>query len=197
MGTGVQNRRMSTLSSERLKYEEVWDNPSYREISPGEDSAPEFVSLIDDGPVIDFGCGTGRAATEIARTNEVLMLDIANNCLDDHIVLTDTMRFSRHCIWDKYCEVTDWGFCCDVLEHIPENKVDSVLENIRDHCMKGAYLRIYLHKDNGKFHKDTLHLTVRPFEWWKDKIESLWDNVQSSTNGTAATFFMNNEDTNA
>ena len=179
---------------EQEKYEQVWDNPAYRKVSPGELVAKTFSEAIK-GSVIDFGCGTGRAALLISEKWPVMMLDHAENCLDDKVrqSLGPNLRFQKQCLWEPYERVADWGFCCDVLEHIPEEYVRDVIQNIKDSCREGAYLRIYLNKDNGKFSDHPLHLTVKPFEWWEEQISSLWKIDSAETNGTVATFWVKHE----
>ena len=48
---------------EQEKYEKMWAQPSYRDFSPGEATAMNFLKVARPGKgdeVIDFGCGTGR-----------------------------------------------------------------------------------------------------------------------------------------
>lgn len=173
---------------EKEKYEQVWDNPAYRKVSPGELVAKDFSDAIR-GSVIDFGCGTGRAALIISEKWPVTLLDHAENCLDDKVKEAG-LKVKQHCLWEPYDDLKDWGFCCDVLEHIPEEKVEAVLDTIANSCVEGAYLRIYLHKDNGKFSKEPLHLTVKPYGWWEEVLKSHWKYVSGTDNGTVATFWV-------
>ena len=63
-----------------------------------------------------------------------------------------------------------YGYCCDVMEHIPPEKVDKVLANIMAHCGK-TFFSISFQEDHfGRKVGHPLHLTVRPFEWWRDKL---------------------------
>lgn len=182
---------------EKKKYEKVWAIDEYRKVSPGALSVDDFFNRLDPWTeVIDFGCGTGRAGKELlSRGVEVLMVDIADNCLDEDIKnkLSERFRFKQVCLWDSFDFKAEYGFCCDVLEHIPEQYVDDVLRNIFNACSKGIYLRIYLHEDNGKFIDEPLHLTVKPWRWWFDKLISLSPQICMNTNETVATFWITRE----
>jgi hypothetical protein len=73
------------------------------------------------------------------------------------------------------------------MEHIPEEKVDEVLDRIAA-CADKAYLRIFLMPDNGKFIDEPLHLTVKPMEWWEEKIKSRWSTYTVDHSEMVATF---------
>ena len=187
---------MSTLSlTEQLKYDKVWGIEAYRKVSPALYAVEEFLQWIDNGSVIDFGCGTGRASLLISGYNPVTMVDISEYCLDPEIInnLSPNLEFKQQCLWELDIPSADYGFCCDVMEHIPEEKVDKVLSNISNH-VNDCYFRIFLHKDNGKFIDEPLHLTVRPKEWWHVKISKLFNSVIMKSNGTVATIYARKHD---
>ena len=65
----------------------------------------------------------------------------------------------------------EYGFCTDVMEHIPPDKVDVVLNNIL-HAAQSVWFSICLIPDDcGVLIGEPLHLSVHPFEWWKKKFE--------------------------
>ena len=171
---------------EREKYEKVWNNPDYRRISPGRLSVPDFLSWSGGkGSVVDLGCGTGQAARALFEAGHVHvhMVDHAYNCRDEGI----TLPFYQQCLWElDLPETYDYGFCCDVMEHIPTGKVDEVLRRIASHCDK-VYYRIFLHEDNGKFTDGTLHLTVRPAEWWLEQVRKYYDTEDWEKKGMVVT----------
>jgi hypothetical protein len=170
----VGNRDMMDDLKEReqAKYEKVWRNKAYRKTSPGERSVLDFLDWYGKGgKLADLGCGTGRASLKMGHWFEITLVDHASNCRDR---AAEKWPFYQQCLWELDIPKQDVGFCCDVMEHIPEEKVDLVLEKIREHCPK-AYLRIFLMKDNGKFTDETLHMTVKPCAWWEEKIAKLWD----------------------
>lgn len=78
------------------------------------------------------------------------------------------------CLWDHPpLDRVDWIFCCDVMEHLPPEKVGLVLDRIFKECRKGGYFQIHHREDrwigaSGKMHD--LHLTIRPLGWWTSKL---------------------------
>lgn len=171
-------------NAEALKYFKLWENhPSYRMTAPGEDLATVFLQHARPKPgasVIDFGCGTGRGALMLALLGHmhVTMLDFAGNCLDPEIRLMLTsqkhaMRFLHHDLEEKIPLVAEYGFCTDVMEHIPPAKVEGVLGHIlmaAQHC----FFSIATGPDNcGGLIGETLHLTQKPYAWWLKKFTDL------------------------
>jgi len=63
-----------------------------------------------------------------------------------------------------------YGYCTDVMEHIPPDKVDRVL----DHILKAAqhvFFSISTQEDNcGELIGETLHLTIESYGWWLKKF---------------------------
>lgn len=161
---------MSADTSERIKYEKMWAIDGYRKNSPGEKGAVQFLDFNPNGStLVDLGCGTGRAGKRLSSRFKVTLFDIADNCLDPGI----SLPFVHGVLWEALPKA-DWGFCCDVLEHIPTDKVDEVLDRMSD-AYKGVYLRIFLKEDKfGKEIGEDLHLTVKPYCWWDEKIRERW-----------------------
>jgi SAM-dependent methyltransferase len=151
----------------------MWDNPDYRKTSPGEALTEFFQIACKPEPedfIIDFGCGTGRATKALKEAGfRVLGIDFASNCLDADI----DVDFAEYNLWELPEEMKcDWGYCCDVMEHIPSSKVDDVLANIARSCRKGCFFNISMEPDNfSKGSSDKLHLTVMPVEWWINMLE--------------------------
>lgn len=176
--------------SERLKYEKAWDMPKYRTQSPGERSVEHFLGLTKDGEtVVDVGCGTGRASLIISKHHDISMADIAKNCLDEAVEKEIGDKLEIMCLWSDELPKADWAFCCDVMEHIPEDHVDEVLSNIARNTKK-AYLRIHLGNDVfGKTYLgEPLHLTVKPHSWWLNKISNYIDVESHVQEGKTSTF---------
>lgn len=166
------------------KYTLLWRLGSYRDISPGEQAVPTFLDVVrPEGKIIDFGCGTGRAALELHRAgHQVQLVDFTENCRDYDAM---TLPFLR---WDlsKPCPARGQvGFCADVMEHIPTEQVDSVIRNIMD-CVPKAFFQISTVADVfGQVIKHTLHLTVRPHRWWRETFARLgyavtWDKSEEA-----------------
>jgi hypothetical protein len=64
------------------------------------------------------------------------------------------------------------------MEHIPPQRVDDVLANIRDCCRKGAFFQIATRKDvMGQLIGQPLHLTVQSADWWAETLSRHWQSV--------------------
>ena len=170
-----------TAETEREKYELMWEFDSYRYSSPGEHLVGVFLERMGAIPgdsVIDFGCGPGRATQKLQDAGlKVLGIDIAANCLDPDV----SVPLRVECLWDfpDDIEVADWGYCCDVMEHIPPDKVDATLKGIRDRTKEGVFFNIaFQHDTHGEAVGKRLHLTVHSKGWWENKLREHWPRVE-------------------
>lgn len=180
---------MDLAQQEQEKYEQMWNYKDYRRSSPGEravEHAYEALGMQAGDNLIDFGCGTGRALLKFQEKGlHVGGVDIAENCLDAHV----GVLFRKECLWNLPKMSVMWGYCTDVMEHIPPEKVADVLDNIRRSVTHGAYFKIHMGPDAfgpmklGK----PLHLTLRNPEWWTAKLEACFEEVSVSVEGKTAT----------
>ena len=172
---------------EQEKYDLIWKEvPSYRECSPGEGFAPLFFKAFEGQlragqSLIDFGCGTGRVARDFLSIGlHLTLIDISPYCLDDEVrAIVDLLRgqveFLPACLWNLPKEVkpAHWIFCCDVLEHIPEDCVEKTLSGMAKRMRHGGFMAICLKEDlSGKKIGKPLHLTVKESGWWKERLQS-------------------------
>lgn len=70
----------------------------------------------------------------------------------------------------------DLVVCIDVMEHVEEDCVDSVLDHIQSLAGKCVYFNISC-RLAGRILSDgrNAHVTVRPSDWWCEKLKSRWD----------------------
>ena len=173
---------MNVTESEKNKYERIWRKSVYRENRRSALDAQAFLKAcrISAGDsIIDFGCGAGYASSYFTRHGlRVLAIDIAPNCLSDD--LPARFDFLESCMWALPADLgADWGFCSDVMEHIPPDKVEIVLSAIALSIKHAVFFSISVRPDGcGKLIGDTLHLTVQPKEWWRDRLRSYWAIVE-------------------
>jgi hypothetical protein len=166
---------------EQSKYAKVWEHAKYREVSPGEQWANLFLQQAKpphNSDAIDFGCGTGRGALQMALFGglNVTMLDFASNCLDEDIVpmletQSHALRFVQADITKPLPASAPYGFCTDVMEHIPPKDVDQVLDNCLMACQHVFFQISTVDDVCGKIIGFPLHLSVHPYEWWLDKFK--------------------------
>lgn len=165
-----------TGNSEVFKYGKMWDIPAYRVVSPGEDLIPLFLMHANppkNSQIIDFGCGTGRASLTLHGLGyKVLMIDFARNCLDDQVKEVIGDKFIKADLEKKSPVVSEYGLCCDVMEHIPPDKLDTVLANILM-ASRNVFFSISTKEDNaGELIGEDLHLSVHPYSWWYEKFKA-------------------------
>jgi len=153
--------------TERDKYTRMWQIDAYRTYSPGEVAAPTFLGLVKvegKGPVIDFGCGTGRGGLALAKAGlDVMLTDFVSGCRDQEALVLPFIE------WDltRPCPLrAPYGYCCDVMEHIPPDDVEKVIL----HIMRSAetvFFQISTTRDSfGAVIGQQLHLSVHPHDWW-------------------------------
>lgn len=174
---------IKSTNPEREKYLKLWDNPAYREVAPGEQLAWHFLTQAKpprDAEVIDFGSGTGRGALMLALLGNmrVQMLDFAPNCLDPEVAEACKTQPDR--IKFMVCDLTKdvpvnaaYGYCTDVMEHIPPENVTRVLRNVlssAQHVFFGIATRPDI---MGETIGEQLHLTVQPLTWWLKQLTDL------------------------
>lgn len=157
--------------AEQAKYEAIWGLDQYRVRSPGLrmlDRALKMLRPVSDGSFTDWGCGTGRVAHALHDQGyPVRLVDIAPNAY------RGGLPFVHACLWrlPENLPASDYGYCADVIEHIPPEKVQDVLEGIAKRTTKACYFQIAMFDDHhGDAIGETLHLSVFPAEWWKRRI---------------------------
>lgn len=169
-----------TPDTERAKYERVWTHDDYRRVSPGEkgvDFAIEQMGWQKGQHILDLGCGTGRATFKLVEAGmRAIGVDTADNAPTPGVGI----HFIQHCLTSPMGAFTPApdGFCTDVMEHIPPHLVETVLRNIADAC-QSVFFGIAHFPDS--WHGETLHLTVRPPEWWADILSNHFSTVDRLT----------------
>ncbi len=169
-----------TAAGERRKYEQMWTFAEYRDdhASAHAHRAIELFAAPAGATVIDFGAGAGYASRVLLDAGlRVTAIDIAANSMAPDIAARVTLIVGN--MWEMPVEiVAAWGFCCDVMEHIPTSCVDAVLRFIRASTTRATYFSISLRPDGcGRLIGETLHLTVRPLEWWIETLGREWPSV--------------------
>jgi len=158
--------------TERDKYRSMWNVPDYRNVSPGEGCVKQFLELVKpDGLILDFGCGTGRASLALyGAGHRSFLIDFADNCRDQEAL---NLPFLEWDLTSPLPMTAEFGFCCDVMEHLPTDQVDVVIANIMDAASTTYFQISTLHDYFGGTVSTSLHLTVRPAGWWAATFENL------------------------
>ena len=158
-------------ASEREKYQKIWRLPEYRRRSPGLRHLHQALGWMQPRACsswTDWGCGTGAVADALADLgHEVRCVDIARNAY------RGALPFWRACLWDlpEGMPATDYGYCADVMEHLPREHVEPALAGIASRTVEACYFQVALFKEHfGDQIGQTLHLSVFPADWWRRRI---------------------------
>jgi len=171
------------LTVEAKKYYKAWQIEEYRGYSPGEGLVPVFLeSYNPTGTCIDYGCGPGRAGKALYEAGlDVLMFDFAPNALDEAVEesLNDRLRFEQVDLTQPIELVdgedlwqSEWGYCCDVCEHLPESQIDAALDNILK-SSKSVFFQISTLPETWGEHpavQEKLHMNVQNYWYWLVKF---------------------------
>lgn len=166
---------------EREKYRKAWAIPSYGDFAPGLHElagALKWMQPTQGASITDWGSGSGKASDALVdRGFKVRMVDIAANAYrGKHGPVIEA------CLWDlpATLEATDYGYCTDVMEHIPPERVDAVLSGIAQRTTKACFFQIALYHDRfGAQVGAPLHLSVFPPAWWVERLGNHFARVET------------------
>ena len=183
--------RPKEIMTEREKYERMWAYPNYRSVSPGELCVDTFLQVVKpSGKVIDFGCGTGRGAIKIKEYGcDVLLVDFTDNSRDFQAMV---LPFLQHDLTKPFSNIyfSKYGYCTDVMEHIPTEDVFQVIENIMS-VSEVVFFNISTISDvMGELIGQDLHLTVKPHQWWIELFKEMGYNVPWEEERNIASLFV-------
>lgn len=160
----VLHREVYTAAWEMQEYRQkchsldLWH--SHREIFP-----------LKFNSALDIGCGLGLLLWEwYFAGKDAWGVDWTYNCLDTHVKQFYGHKFKQQCLWEMDMgRRFDLGICTDVMEHIPEDKVDAVLERIRSHCDTVIFKIANFPSQVLGYN---LHPTRKPADWWLERIRA-------------------------
>lgn len=169
---------MSIGAQEQAKYEEIWQIPAYGDTSPGERYASKFEELCEPWPgasVVDLGCGRGDGGR---RLEESLELEVS--FVDLVKAEGAPGELIQQALWVPLPRRWNFGYCCDVMEHLPEQFTMLAARNMLDACQHGVFFSIAFFQDSfGSYIHKPLHLTVKPFTWWRDSLREIGEVVEA------------------
>ena len=201
-----------TLEDEKAKYEKAWSHTAYRNSSPGEVFVADFIQmecetngtdgLVSEGLLADFGCGCGRASLLFHRMGlQVDCYDIAENCFDPEVAEVMAPYLRNMGFWsDEFKQVEsfyDYGYCCDVMEHIPPERVDEVIKSIVSKCRRVFFSVCFENDHFGEHLEEHLHLTVQPFLWWRNKFLEYGNVIAAKDLFSNGVFLIESRDPNS
>ncbi len=171
-------------AQERAKYEEIWQIPAYKNYSGGLENVERFMKVMNPPPspiretltLIDIGCGEGLGGLAFQRLGfQVDWMDLTRAGLHVNVPLGRFIEAPLWSDWGSQRRTLGWryGFCCDVMEHIPTEYTMLCIDRILSYCGQ-CWFQIDLNPDQfGKMIGEPLHLTVRPYDWWLVRMATL------------------------
>ncbi len=165
---------------EQTKYEKIWKTPNYAKMSPGKGFVKVFGELAhpqENEGLIDLGCGSGKAGRALAKRYKLNV-----TYLDFVQVDKRNKPFIKRVLWKPLPPrnpAWSYGYCCDVMEHIPIEYVMLVLENIRKACRHAFFSIANCPDQFGRNIGETLHLTVMPYSWWLGKLQEIGEVIDA------------------
>lgn len=171
--------RQTMAQSEQAKYETMWGKPEYLNHSPGAYYAEAFGEISKcskDEPVIDLGCGDGSGGKALEKLYGVKVTYL------DFVRKGRLFPFIQQPLWHAIpARNPRWryGYCCDVMEHIPIEYTTLVLERIRAACENVFFSVSNIPDGCGKLIGEPLHLSVMPYQWWLEKMKEIGEVVDA------------------
>jgi len=156
------------------RFQRIFMNDVYRHNRKCENQVARFVEeygIGRDALIVDFGCGAGHACRYLAEAHHrCLGIDIAANAL--HADSAGRFPFLRANVWRLPFHLQgDYGFATDLLQTIPEPHLDKTLNTIRSSINHETFFNISVRRDGyGQRIGERLHQTVRPREWWLERL---------------------------
>ena len=155
---------------ERDKYTEMWTVPDYHVCSPAlywmdmffQVAKPEFGQTV-----LDVGAGAGAGSRELKKRGlAVQAFDLTASAWKH-----DDIRLMVGSVWRDLPNVSppyDFVFCSDMMEHLPTEFVALAVSEMLRVCGKAFMTVSFQQEFHGQFIGQHLHLTVKPFIWWRN-----------------------------
>jgi 2-polyprenyl-3-methyl-5-hydroxy-6-metoxy-1,4-benzoquinol methylase len=119
-----------------------------------------IVNELKPKSILDFGCGKG-----------LLLDNLKINCIKVNYDPGVT-EFSK-----EPKEKFDLVINTDVLEHIHENELEHILNKIKSYSNKVIFCICIIKAQTILPNGENAHCTVKPYEWWKNKLNTVFNNV--------------------
>jgi len=189
----MSNNQLSKEYFENLEYYKKMHVDGYN-LTNGKTRRPEeayngkstlfFAKLIKEiitknkiSTMLDYGCGKGFFYKNPSNQNGLqitslknywnIEIDLYDPCFEENSNLDENKSY-------------DLVICVDVLEHIPTNDIDWVLEKLLTKANKYLFINVACHPaiallPNGK----NAHINIQSPKWWHDKILNFQDKLKN------------------
>lgn len=141
--------------------EGYWDYPAHFKTF-------EKIMERNPGSVLEIGCARGYTLKRLCDHGVTVGgLDISKHCYltraTDEVQVWDITQIP----WPIKDKQFDLIFSCAVLEHIPENEIENVIEEMARVSKRGLHGIDPGDNDDGF---DKTHCTLKPLGWWASKL---------------------------
>ena len=137
----------------------------------GENAIP-FIRNISPKSLCDVGCGYGRFCNEISNfVDDVYGVDIAS-VATGNVISNEKIKYIDSDAKDIPLtnNSVEWITSFDCLEHCLPQDIDTILKEFDRIASKGFLFSISY--DPCWDHGLQLHMTVKPEEWWIEKLKA-------------------------
>lgn len=134
-----------------------------------------FSHEIEARSAIDYGCGKGQQYTKVIQPygeggGPVLTLE-------QHLGYVTTKYDPA---WPEFekppAAPADLVWCVDVLECIPEEDMDMVIDDLFRLALKGLFVTVASYPAKKTLpNGENAHLTIKPEAWWRQKFNEAMD----------------------
>ena len=159
---------------ERQKYKTIWEGNNYQ--SGNQHSFAQFIKdhvNFEFKNIIEFGCGDAKLFIQLLtrfREFDYLGVDITT----DQVKKVLTRYVVQRPIWHTQIkEAAELTVSCDVLEHIPTERVEASIIEILRLTTRATVHAICTRKAKQIINGENAHLTVQPLECWQNQFETL------------------------
>jgi SAM-dependent methyltransferase len=115
--------------------------------------------------VLDFGCGSGYAVRRMRqRGREWFGLELSEAAYKQYLHEPYFYQGGLHQFPDSHFDMV---YSTEVFEHIPEDEVDDVIEELARVIRSYAFLTISLRPSSND---NAYHCTLKPRTWWEGKF---------------------------
>jgi 2-polyprenyl-3-methyl-5-hydroxy-6-metoxy-1,4-benzoquinol methylase len=181
-------------AQEAALYDEIWSLPEYSHRSPGRDLVPFCRDMLADvgrqlspldAVILDAGCGAGQGALAWRELGyHVRLIDL----VDVRVPEAKSLPFAELSLWSPQLRSAvgylsagraDLVYCCDVFEHVPPEMTGLVMARLLE-LGRVLFAHIAFEPDAfGVFVGKSLHQSVYPFTWWRDRFAEVGTVLQA------------------
>lgn len=179
------------IESEQKKYEKVFAFPGYGALGHGRPLAHHLFDRSKPCVITDLGCGRGGSFQPyIDKGYEIIPVDHLDVLTDENRNKKGILPFWKANLWNDDLPLVDYAICTDVMEHIPEPRVEKTISNIKAFVRKGCLWSICHVQDIwGDRIGDRLHMTIQPRSWWLNELNKFWETQILQQKGETTIFW--------